>query len=72
MKTLRLVVNGCFMVGVTAAALSSIGCATHERVVVRERPAVVQERVVVTERPVVQERVVVTQPVVQERVIVRP
>jgi hypothetical protein len=71
MKTLRLLVNGCLMVGVTAAAMSSIGCATHERVVVRERPAVVQERVVV-ERPVVQERVVVTQPVVQERVIVRP
>jgi hypothetical protein len=71
MKTLRLVVNGCFVMGLTAAAMSSVGCAEHERVVVRERPAVVQERVVV-EHPVVQERVVVTQPVVQEKIIVRP
>ncbi len=76
MKTLRLMVSGCIMVGVAVSSMASVGCATHERVVVRERPLVVtqpvvQERVVVTQ-PVVQERVIVTQPVVQERVIVRP
>jgi hypothetical protein len=60
MKTLPVLIHGCLVVGVAVAAMTSIGCATRERVVVREHPAYVQERVVVT------------QPVVQERVIVRP
>jgi len=60
MKTLARLFNGCFILGLTLAAVGSTGCATRERVVVRERP------------PVVRAVVVAPAPVVEERVIIRP
>jgi len=45
--------RGCFLVGALAVVVGSTACASRERVVVRERPAVV------VERPVVRETVVV-------------
>jgi hypothetical protein len=57
MKALRHMVSSFGLMGVTLAVTASIGCATHERVVVRDRPEVVR---------------VAPAPVVQERVVVRP
>jgi hypothetical protein len=57
MKTLRYLVSGIGLMGVTLVAMASIGCEAHERVVVRDRPEVVR---------------VAPAPVVQERVVVRP
>jgi hypothetical protein len=56
MKTLLpLVQIGCLVVGLAGLTMTSTGCETRERVVVRDRPV----------------RVYAPPPVVQERVIVR-
>ncbi len=54
--------QGCFLAGALVVTIVSTGCATRERVVVRERPAVVvaaPPQAVVVERPVVRETVIV-------------
>ena len=61
MNTLRAL-PGYVVAGLTVVAVASVGCEAHERVVVRDRPAVV--RVVAPPPP--------PPPVVQERVIIRP
>jgi hypothetical protein len=63
MKALPRLVNGSLLLGLTCVAIGSVGCETRERVVVHDRPPVVQEHVRVVEP---------APPVVQEKVIVRP
>ncbi len=61
MKTLLCLFNGSFILGLTLAAIGTTGCATRERVVVREQPraVIVAQPAVVVERPRVVETVVV-------------
>jgi hypothetical protein len=66
MKSLQGVVRVSCLLALTAVVMSSIGCA--ERVVVRDRPAVVVAHPVVVEPARVV--VVAPQPVVRETVVV--
>jgi hypothetical protein len=63
MKTLRSCASGVIVAALTLGIASSVGCAARERVVVRDRPEVVQPEVVHVET---------REPVVKEKVIVHP
>ena len=58
MKSLRHLVHGSYLVAITFVAMACVGCATRERVVRGDRPAVV--------------RVYAPEPVVRERIVIRP
>jgi hypothetical protein len=57
MKSPRLLIHGLRLLGTALVAMAFLGCMDRERVVVRERPAVVH--VYAPPPPIVRERIVI-------------